>query len=698
MSKMRTSIVMQLVDRVTSPVRRIQQSLSGLSRRAGLDRLGRSARQVGAQMRIATTEAGRLGANLFKLGALGAAGAWGATRMVQAYTEPTDLAVKLSRRLSMSFDDMQRLIGASSRMTSLGSDEMGANLEMFERRLGEAAAGVGEAAKAYAWAGIDLRDSNGNVRSSVDLMMDVADKMANIDHEAMRQRFATALFGRSGSGMIDMLAEGRKGIEAEIALWEQSGQMITEEDAILAEEFNTNLGHLTGTIRGLRNRIASGLVPAMNDWFVRIIELTQANRDLISVKVHEALQRAWSAITAVGRTVSRAAEFVGGFGNLALWVAGIMAGRFLMSVFLAAAAFVKLAKDVALVAVRISFFLVRGVVLATRHLLVFAARGVMGAATSLVSLSRGLIGLAARAIPAAIMGIRAMSLALLTTPVGWIITGITAVAGIAVLLYRNWDGVAAWFGSMWEGVKAFFTQSPGEIARQLLSFTPAGMIYRHWSGISAWFGRMWEGVKTFFAQGSGEIARQLFSFTPVGMIYRHWDGIAAWFGDMWAGVKAFFDGGIGDITKNLLAFSPAGLLGQGIDAVFNLFGTKTLTETGSQWVGGLWDGIRERWGQLTGWLRTSVADLTSWMPDWAKDRLGLSSMSAPAAGGSPEAALGAPVASGGALGAASQRNRVDVGGNLKIQVDSEGRASVKEARSRGGMGFDVDSGVLGVAG
>lgn len=48
MSRMVTSVVLELVDRVTRPVRNVQQALSGLSRRAGLDRLASQARAVRA--------------------------------------------------------------------------------------------------------------------------------------------------------------------------------------------------------------------------------------------------------------------------------------------------------------------------------------------------------------------------------------------------------------------------------------------------------------------------------------------------------------------------------------------------------------------------------------------------------------------------------------------------------------------------
>ena len=53
----------------------------------------------------------------------------------------------------------------------------------------------------------------------------------------------------------------------------------------------------------------------------------------------------------------------------------------------------------------------------------------------------------------AISGIRAISTALLTTPVGWIILGITALVAAGYLLWRNWDKVSKALGSAWNWLK-----------------------------------------------------------------------------------------------------------------------------------------------------------------------------------------------------------------------------------------------------
>ncbi|MDH0316017.1 phage tail tape measure protein [Aeromonas caviae] len=52
------------------------------------------------------------------------------------------------------------------------------------------------------------------------------------------------------------------------------------------------------------------------------------------------------------------------------------------------------------------------------------------------------------------MGFVKLGLAILTTPIGWIIAGIAAIAAAAYLIYKNWDQLGPWFKSTWEQCKA----------------------------------------------------------------------------------------------------------------------------------------------------------------------------------------------------------------------------------------------------
>uniref|UniRef100_UPI0010102470 phage tail tape measure protein n=1 Tax=Aeromonas veronii TaxID=654 RepID=UPI0010102470 len=89
-------------------------------------------------------------------------------------------------------------------------------------------------------------------------------------------------------------------------------------------------------------------------------------------------------------------------------------------------------------------------------------------------------------IKALTMGMVRLGIAMLTTPIGWFIMGIVAIAAGAYLLYKHWDGVTKWFSDLWAQCKApaiaFW-----ELLKELFSWTPIGMLIIHWNEIWAFF-------------------------------------------------------------------------------------------------------------------------------------------------------------------------------------------------------------------
>ena len=86
-------------------------------------------------------------------------------------------------------------------------------LQRFTRRAAEAAQGTGEAKDALAQMGIALRDQSGNLRSSEDLLGDVADAFARIEDPAERVRLAFKLFDSEGVALVNLLSDGSGALE-----------------------------------------------------------------------------------------------------------------------------------------------------------------------------------------------------------------------------------------------------------------------------------------------------------------------------------------------------------------------------------------------------------------------------------------------------------------------------------------------------
>ncbi|WP_137972413.1 hypothetical protein [Pseudomonas sp. F(2018)] len=565
----KTSIVMQLVDRLTAPLRRVTQSLAGISRRAGFDQVTASARRVREALGGAVNQALNLGKRLAWVGGAAAAATFGIGKLVGGVAELGNEIKISSERLGVGARWLQEWMYVAGRF-GVNNDALVDGLKELGLRADEfVVTGSGGAAESFERLGITVKDLRATAGETDKLLDLVLSRMGKIQNDAARQRIFDELFGGTGGEQfVAMLTQSREELAKLRQAAHDNGAILSDEDIEQSRAYTRNMADLGAMLTSIRTTVASALLPTINEWLGSLRDMSKANRQAISQEILTRLRQLWAGMRAFGNAVAWAADFVGGFGRLAAIVAGLLAGKFLLSLFLSAVAFSKFAWSVGL--------------------------------------------LASKAVPVAITAIRALSLALVTTPIGWIILGITALAGAVYLIYRNWDSIAEWFGNLWAKVKAFFSR------------------------------------------------------------------------------------GIGEIAKDLLSFTPAALLMKAVDAVFELFGARPLSEIGKEWVSGLWDGVSQRFEQFTSWVKQKVGALTEWMPDWMTGGNGLSQrFAAPAAGAPAAASLGAP-ALAGRPSPLAMPGRADVGGELRIKIDSEGRPRVASMKANGGLDYSVETGLLGM--
>lgn len=180
-------------------------------------------------------------------------------------------------------------------------------------------------------------------------------------------------------------------------------------------------------------------------------------------------------------------------------------------------------------------------------------------------LSGGIASFLVPALSAGVTSIKAMSMALLTSPITWIVVGIGLIVGAFILLWNKFEGFRNFWIAVWNGIKS--------VASSVVN----GII-----GIFGWFAAL-----------PGRIR--------------------GWFG-------AVKDGAV-SMLQNLLSWV-AGLPGRILSAIGN-FG-RLLLNVGRDLLSGLWQGIQNAaswlWDKVTGFF----GDL---LPGWVKDILGISSPS-----------------------------------------------------------------------
>ncbi|WP_244149536.1 phage tail tape measure protein [Rodentibacter genomosp. 2] len=104
--------------------------------------------------------------------------------------------------------------------------------------------------------------------------------------------------------------------------------------------------------------------------------------------------------------------------------------------------------------------------------------------------------------------------AFLTNPIG---IAVAVIAGLAYLLWDNWDWVSEKFSQMWQWI--------GEKAASCGQF-----IADIWNNVSGWFGGIWDNITGFFNSGIGNITASILNWSPLGLFYQIFAGVLSWFG------------------------------------------------------------------------------------------------------------------------------------------------------------------------
>lgn len=182
--------------------------------------------------------------------------------------------------------------------------------------------------------------------------------------------------------------------------------------------------------------------------------------------------------------------------------------------------------------------------------------------------------------------LKAMNLAFLTNPIFLIIAGI---ATAALLIYKYWDPIKAFFIYLWNKISGPLSVLWSFIKAIFLNFTPLGVIIEHWGPISTFFSAIWDKVKKVFQVAWTWIKFLFLNFTPYGLIIKHWDKISFVFKIIWDKVKKIFSATWNWIKNLLLNFKPFSLIVNNWSKIMDFFS-------------GLWSNIKNILFKAINWF------------------------------------------------------------------------------------------------
>jgi len=157
---------------------------------------------------------------------------FGLASLGQKITDFADRLIDTSKKLGVSTDFLQAWNHAAQQNgVSVNASNMA--LQRFTRRIGEAARGQGVLSKTIEELGINLRDENGQLRQTTDILNDYADAIQGAESQQERLRLAFQAFDSEGAALVTLLQDGSEGMQQMIADAVRLG-VVTEQRALTA--------------------------------------------------------------------------------------------------------------------------------------------------------------------------------------------------------------------------------------------------------------------------------------------------------------------------------------------------------------------------------------------------------------------------------------------------------------------------------
>ncbi len=203
------------------------------------------------------------------------------------------------------------------------------------------------------------------------------------------------------------------------------------------------------------------------------------------------------------------------------------------------------------------------------------------------------------ALVSATLAVGNLGIALMTTPVGWILLACALIAGAVYLIYKHWGQISTWFDKKLGKVKDAFDKGFIQgIVTLLKEFSPTTLLLEALDGL----------VQVMFGYDLGAKVKELLLDLSEGF----WD-LAIWFWEAggeavqslwegckekWTGVKTWFN------TK--------------VDAIGELFGRLDLLGAGQKALESLWTGLKNIWANIEVWIGEKASALAKPFVDAAE--------------------------------------------------------------------------------
>lgn len=193
-------------------------------------------------------------------GLIGGAVVAGVGLFVKKTLGAIDTTAKLADRIGTTTEELQKLRFAAE-ITGASSALLDKSLEQLSKRLGEASQGLGTGKDGLKALGIELDQVIGKDPGAQFRI--IAEEISNLATQEEKVAVATQLFGRSGTALVNTLAQGEVGLDALGKQAEMLGLTFNRIDAAKIEDANDAITRLESSFQGAVNTLTIKLAPTI---------------------------------------------------------------------------------------------------------------------------------------------------------------------------------------------------------------------------------------------------------------------------------------------------------------------------------------------------------------------------------------------------------------------------------------------------
>lgn len=201
----------------------------------------------------------------------------GMSRLNKAIVEAAQDGTKAAGALG----EAQNNIVQGAGFTTETFNDLGVSVTRFGGTVKKAAAQVKQSGNVFKDLGIKVKDAQGNLRSTEDIIGDLADAFSKMPDGPRKSALAIELFGKSGAQLIPFLNQGREGIKQLGKEAERLGITFTKSQADVGDALGDTLDEVSAATKGIRDQLGLIFAPAVTVLAAGLRDIIVQNKDAI---------------------------------------------------------------------------------------------------------------------------------------------------------------------------------------------------------------------------------------------------------------------------------------------------------------------------------------------------------------------------------------------------------------------------------